>query len=72
MKRGAESQPGPMEYNVDKAKKGNFNFSMGAKLGSAILGDKKLAVPGPGNYEHDPTGVQDKAPQYKFGTGSRP
>lgn len=45
---------------------------MGAKLGSAILSGNKTKAPGPGNYEHDATKVQDKAPEYKFGTGQRP
>ena len=39
--KGAESQPGPMEYQVDKSKKGDFKFSMGQKLGSAILAGNK-------------------------------
>lgn len=45
---------------------------MGQKLGSAILSGNKTKVPGPGNYDHDASKVQEKAPEFRFGTGNRP
>jgi len=41
--------PGPGGYNVDKAKKQNFSFSMGNKL-EDIEFKKRNFQPGPGNY----------------------
>lgn len=60
-----------MEYNVDKHKKGNYQYSMGAKQGSAILANKNINVPGPGNYDHDVSGIKERGPNYGFGTGAK-
>lgn len=47
--KGKEKEPGPGNYNVDKAKQKDYRYSFGSKLPSDLGKDNK--VPGPGNYD---------------------
>jgi hypothetical protein len=58
---------GPGSYNVDKQKKGNFTYSMGAKL-EDIEFKKRNFQPGPGNYQPE---KRNDIPSMKFGSGQR-
>ena len=58
------AQPGPGQYNNDKNKKDNYQYSMGAKL-QTLTNERN---PGPGAYTHKGT---LEVPSSKFGTGQR-
>jgi len=61
------TNPGPGQYNGDKAKRDNIQYSIGAKLPNGMKG---LNVPGPGTYEQKGSlEIIEKAP--KFGNGQR-
>jgi len=59
--------PGPGAYGMDKAKLGNFQYSMGAKFGT----QKRLEVPGPGSYDARAQAIIESVKAVKFGTGQR-
>lgn len=56
--------PGPGQYEQDKFKKGNYQYSMGQKLNTA----SNERNPGPGTYNHKGT---LEVPSSKFGTSQR-
>ena len=65
--------PGAGSYSPDGSKVLHKlpAFSMGSKLGSAIINEKNKGAPGPGSYESHLKDKKD-APKFGFGTSKRP
>lgn len=59
---GSVQNPGPGQYNVDKFKKDDYKYSIGAKLNTSMSDIKN---PGPGAYNYKGT---LEVPSTKFGT----
>lgn len=71
LKKYGSISPGPGAYVPrDDGKVPNLSFSMGSKLGSALVDKHSGMSPGPGGYNPKPSYKNDG--YTKFGTGERP
>jgi hypothetical protein len=61
--------PGPGNYDVDKSKQNNYQYTFGTKGPSDLGKDNKN--PGPGNYDQDSKINIESVTANKFGGGKR-